>query len=65
MDSYPPTQPLMEPDRPPGGTRRSGHKTPRRVQWLDGNEDNASPSSRALDERGIDVRVPSTECAGS
>ncbi|KAI0753996.1 hypothetical protein C8Q80DRAFT_1216283 [Daedaleopsis nitida] len=38
--------------RPPGGTRRSGAKTPRRVQWL--AENDRTPSSRALDEQGLD-----------
>ncbi|KAI0942559.1 hypothetical protein AcW1_003155 [Taiwanofungus camphoratus] len=49
-------------DRPPGGTRRSGAKTPRKVQWMvdergadpqeKGDERVASP--RALDEHGLD-----------
>ncbi|KAM5545760.1 hypothetical protein V8D89_000798 [Ganoderma adspersum] len=43
-----------QPDtRPPGGTRRSGNKTPRRVQWMF-DERNPSPSPRALDEHGLD-----------
>ena len=42
-------------NRPPGGTRRSGVKTPRRVQWM-ADEREGSPSTRALDEHGLDVR---------
>ncbi|KAI0708738.1 hypothetical protein C8T65DRAFT_779756 [Cerioporus squamosus] len=41
--------------RPPGGTRRSGQKTPRRVQWMfDEPAQATSPSPRALDEHGLD-----------
>ncbi|KAI8977722.1 DUF1212-domain-containing protein [Trametes punicea] len=40
-------------DRPPGGTRRSGHKTPRKVQWVI-DEPPGSPSTRALDEHALD-----------
>lgn len=57
MDNYPPTHPLIEADRPPGGTRRSGMKTPRKVQWLDHDEDNSPDAARALDEHGVDVRA--------
>ncbi|TBU25246.1 hypothetical protein BD311DRAFT_780441 [Dichomitus squalens] len=43
-----------QPDtRPPGGTRRSGNKTPRRVQWIF-EEGQATTSPRALDEHGLD-----------
>ena len=43
--------------RPPGGTRRSGQKTPRRVQWMFDEPSQAiSPSPRALDEHALDVR---------
>ena len=57
-----PPHPHMEPDRPPGGTRRTGGvKTPRKVQWFDGDVGGAgSPSeasTRALDERGLNVRA--------
>ena len=46
-----------QPDtRPPGGTRRSGNKTPRRVQWMSDERPNL-PSPRALDEHGLDVRL--------
>ena len=46
-----------QPDtRPPGGTRRSGNKTPRRVQWMF-DEGQATSSPRALDEHGLDVRL--------
>lgn len=50
------------PDRPPGGTRRHGAKTPRKVRRVfDGQEGLPQPveptsSSRALDEYGFDVR---------
>ncbi|KAJ2965990.1 hypothetical protein NUW54_g13938 [Trametes sanguinea] len=40
-------------NRPPGGTRRSGHKTPRKVQWVF-DEAEGSPSTRALDEHALD-----------
>ncbi|EIW52517.1 DUF1212-domain-containing protein [Trametes versicolor FP-101664 SS1] len=57
MDSPPhmnPSDPTAPADnRPPGGTRRSGHKTPRKVQWVF-DETDGSPSSRALDEHALD-----------
>ncbi|THG96495.1 hypothetical protein EW026_g5356 [Hermanssonia centrifuga] len=52
MDSYPPAHPPVDPHRPPGGTRRSGNKTPRKVQWVD-NDEGAESSTRALDEHGL------------
>ncbi|PIL34619.1 hypothetical protein GSI_03398 [Ganoderma sinense ZZ0214-1] len=48
-----PDQAAQPDTRPPGGTRRSGTKTPRRVQWMS-DERNPSPSPRALDEHGLD-----------
>lgn len=42
-------------DRPPGGTRRSGNKTPRKVQWQDYDDESSEPSKRALDEHGLDL----------
>ncbi|KAI0643470.1 DUF1212-domain-containing protein [Trametes meyenii] len=59
MDSPPnpnvstPDQPAPVDNRPPGGTRRSGHKTPRKVQWVFDEPDD-SPSTRALDEHALD-----------
>ncbi|OCH92004.1 DUF1212-domain-containing protein [Obba rivulosa] len=51
-----PPPPAMQPDRPPGGTRRSGHKTPRKVQWQ--VEEPSQPSGLAqLDERGLDQQA--------
>lgn len=45
--------------RPPGGTSRaSGNKTPRRVQWLDDNNDTNIMSTHHLDEHGLDVSFP-------
>lgn len=41
-------------NRPPGGTRRTGAKTPRRVQWMF-DEPQETSSTRALDEHGLDV----------
>ena len=55
MDAFPPAHPAIDGNRPPGGTRRSGHKTPRKVQWQDYDEPPES-SPRALDEHGLDVR---------
>ncbi|GBE85956.1 Pheromone-regulated membrane protein [Sparassis crispa] len=40
-------------DRPPGGTRRSGAKTARKVQWVE-NDREPITSIRALDEHGLD-----------
>ncbi|KAI0750391.1 hypothetical protein C8Q74DRAFT_1211863 [Fomes fomentarius] len=40
-------------NRPPGGTRRTGTKTPRRVQWMF-DEPQETSSTRALDEHGLD-----------
>ncbi|KAH9895599.1 DUF1212-domain-containing protein [Cubamyces lactineus] len=57
MDSPPamnaPDSTVSGDNRPPGGTRRSGHKTPRKVQWVF-DEPNGSPSTRALDEHALD-----------
>jgi hypothetical protein len=55
LDGDLPSHPLMNSNRPPGGTRRSGIKTPRKVQWQDDDEQ-PEASRRALDERGVDVR---------
>lgn len=58
-DSPEPPQ-ASEPERPPGGTRRSGTKTPRKVQWVFDEQErpsDPSTSSRALDEYGFDVRL--------
>jgi hypothetical protein len=52
MDLYP----TMHSDRPPGGTRRPGNKTPRKVQWV-GQEESPERHTRALDEHGLDVRL--------
>lgn len=41
-------------DRPPGGTRRSGVKTPRKVQWMDHGDERGN--TQALDESGVNVR---------
>ncbi|KAH9847729.1 DUF1212-domain-containing protein [Lenzites betulinus] len=41
-------------NRPPGGTRRSGHKTPRKVQWVFDEPNDGSPSMHALDEHALD-----------
>ncbi|KAI0367111.1 DUF1212-domain-containing protein [Pilatotrama ljubarskyi] len=49
----PPDIPAPVDNRPPGGTRRSGHKTPRKVQWVF-DEPDGSPSTRALDEHALD-----------
>ncbi|KAI9060774.1 DUF1212-domain-containing protein [Trametes sanguinea] len=49
----PPEQAPPSDNRPPGGTRRSGHKTPRKVQWVF-DEAEGSPSTRALDEHALD-----------
>ncbi|CAA7264465.1 unnamed protein product [Cyclocybe aegerita] len=40
-------------DRPPGGTSRSGARTPRKVQWMDVHE-LEQRSSHMLDESGLD-----------
>ena len=55
VDSYFPPHLPMDGDRPPGGTRRSGTKTPRKVQWQDSDEP-LEATKRALDEHGLDVR---------
>jgi len=34
----------------------SGMKTPRKVQWMDTQEEGPEESTHALDEHGIDVR---------
>ncbi|OBZ72873.1 hypothetical protein A0H81_06706 [Grifola frondosa] len=56
MDPDPPAKvpPAQTTDRPPGGTRRSGTKTPRKVQWVFDDDAEASTSSRGLDEHGLD-----------
>lgn len=54
MDAPIPSHPFVDVNnRPPGGTRRSGAKTPRKVQWQD--DDSAEGQRRALDEHGLDV----------
>ncbi|RDX46358.1 DUF1212-domain-containing protein [Lentinus brumalis] len=47
------SEPAPADTRPPGGTRRSGQKTPRRVQWQF-DEPSQALSPRALDEHGLD-----------
>ncbi|KAI0086031.1 hypothetical protein BDY19DRAFT_375413 [Irpex rosettiformis] len=54
MDSYSLSS-LIHENRPPGGTRRPGNKTPRKVQWVGGEEESPERHTRALDEHGLNL----------